>query len=57
MMDDKRRADIRERQLKQCNLYWYRAAVEALSGDTRALRNRVAMYDAPPMQVVLSDPE
>lgn len=53
-MDDKRRADIRERQLKQCNDFWYRAAKEALAGDSRALRNRVEMYEAPPVEVVLS---
>jgi hypothetical protein len=54
-MDDKQRADLRERQLQQCNAYWYRAAKEALAGETRSLRNRVEMYEAANVEVVLSD--
>ena len=53
-MGDKHRADLRERQLKQCNDHWLRAAREALAGDMRALRNRVEMADAPSVDVVLS---
>lgn len=45
-MDDKRRADLREHQLKQSNRFWYVAAKLALSGDTRALAERVASYEA-----------
>lgn len=54
-MDDKFRADLRERQLKSCNDHWYKAAKRALAGDDRGLRNRVAMYEAPPVPLVASD--
>ena len=56
-MDDKFRADLRERQLKTCNDHWYRAAKRALNGDDRALRNRVDMYEAPPVPLVASGGE
>ena len=54
-MDDKFRADLRERQLKRCNDNWYKAAKRALAGDDRGLRNRVAMYEAPPVRLVVSE--
>lgn len=54
-MDDKRRADLRERQLAMCDRMWLQAARKALAGDTRDLRNRVEMAEATPVQVVLSD--
>lgn len=54
-MDDKFRADLRERQLKTCNDKWYAAAVRALAGDDRALRGRVAQYEAPPMPIRASE--
>lgn len=54
-MDDKFRADLRERQLKRCNDSWYSAAKRALGGDDRALRNRVEMYEAPPVPLVTSE--
>lgn len=53
-MDDKFRADLRERQLKTCNDHWYAAAKRALAGDDRALRSRVAMYESPPAPLVCS---
>lgn len=53
-MDDKFRADLRERQLKSCNDAWYKAAKRALAGDDRAIRNKVIMYEAPPAPLVAS---
>ena len=50
-MDDKFRADLRERQLKSCNDRWYEAAKRALNGDDRALRGRVEQYEEPPMPI------
>ena len=54
-MDDKFRADLRERQLKSCNDHWYKAAKRALNGDDRGLRIRVAMYEAPSAPLVCSE--
>ena len=53
-MDDKFRADLRERQLKSCNERWYMAAKRALAGDDRALRGRVDQYEAPAMLIYAS---
>ena len=55
-MDDKFRADLRERQLKLCNEHLYSAAKRALAGDDRALRGRVDQYEAPPMPIRASEP-
>jgi hypothetical protein len=55
-MDDKFRADLRERQLKACNERWYSAAKRALAGDVRALQGRVDQYEAPPMPIRASEP-
>jgi hypothetical protein len=54
-MDDKRRADLREHQLNQCNRFWYVAAKLALSGDPRALAERVASYEAKRETLVASE--
>ena len=45
----------RDRMSKTSRDYWVRAAREAMNGDFRALRNRVDLSTAPPMQVVLSE--
>ena len=54
-VDEKRRADLREHQLKQCDRFWYVAAKLALAGDDRALRNRVEMYEAPTATLAASE--
>ena len=54
-MDDKFRADLRERQLKSCNQRWYEAAKRALAGDDRAIRGRVDQYEAPPSPIRASN--
>jgi hypothetical protein len=45
---------IRDRQAKQLHDAWLRAAKRALAGDMRALRLRVALAEAVPLEVVLS---
>lgn len=45
---------IRDRQIETARKYWIIAAKEALAGDTRTLRNRVDMAEAPPVEIVLS---
>lgn len=45
---------LRNRQLATQRKFWLRDAKEALTGDLRALRNRVEMAEADPVEVVLS---
>lgn len=45
----------RDRQLERLQNYWVRAAKEAVNGDMRGLRVQVALAEAEPVEVVLSD--
>lgn len=45
----------RDRQLERLQNYWVRAAKEAMNGDMRGLRLQVALAEAEPVEVVLSD--
>lgn len=42
---------LRDRQLSFLRKMWVRDAKEALDGDLRSLRNRVEMYEAPPVEI------
>lgn len=46
---------LRDRQITTLRKFWLRDAEEALAGDLRALRNRVEMAKADPVEVVLSE--
>lgn len=50
-----RRLEICQRRMEMATKYWMRAARKALDGDLSELRNRVEMYDAGPVKLVLSD--
>lgn len=54
-MTPERKIELLERTLNRREKFWLEAAREALDGDMRKLRNRVEMYEAAPVQVVLSD--
>lgn len=45
----------RQRQAETTRKFYLRDAKEALAGDMRALRNRVALMEAGPVEVVLSE--
>jgi hypothetical protein len=45
---------LRDRQLLQSNTFWVRAAKEALAGDTRSLKLRVDMAEAPHAELIQS---
>lgn len=44
----------RDRQLKTQREFWIRASKRALAGDMIELRTRVALMEAPPVDVALS---
>jgi hypothetical protein len=46
---------IRDRQATQSTMFWIRASKKALAGDPRELANRVALAEAEPLELILSD--
>lgn len=45
----------RDKQMVTQTKFWVRAGKEALAGDTRSLRLRIAMAESEPVGAVLSD--
>lgn len=48
---------LRDRQIATSTKFWITAAKEALAGKPQALRNRIELAEAGPVEVVLSDPD
>lgn len=50
----RRRVKRAEHRAELTHRFWLRAARKALNGDMKELRERVALADEPPVEVVLS---